>query len=56
MPPGDAGAGPSPDVHALDADVVTALHYDEPAIAPELAAWCGGQLQHDDDGVAPPTI
>jgi hypothetical protein len=39
-----------------DADVVTALQYDEPAVAADLAAWCGGELEQPVDPQLPATI
>lgn len=42
-------------VGAEDESVVTALRYDEPAVAADLAAWCGGDLEVVEDGL-PPTI
>lgn len=38
-----------------DDTVVTALCYDEPAVAAELASWCGGELEVVEEGL-PPTI
>lgn len=36
-----------------DEDVVTALHYDDPSLAEDLTAWCGGELQPSADDGAP---
>ena len=36
--------------------MVTALRYDEVAVAAELAAWCGGEVEEADDADVPPTI
>lgn len=40
--------------------VVTALRYDSPAVVPELAAWCNGEVVHDDapspEDARPPVI
>lgn len=36
--------------------IVTALRYDEPALAQELASWCGGELQLSASGDVAPTI
>lgn len=36
--------------------VVTALRYDEAAVAGDIAAWCGGELEQAEDGTAPATI
>lgn len=41
---------------AGDPPVVTALRYDEPAVAEELAIWCAGELEVAQDGSVPPTI
>lgn len=40
----------------LGDDVVTALRYDEAAVAEDLAAWCGGEVEHATDGVQPATV
>lgn len=41
-------------------DAVVALHFDEPAVADELARWCSGQVEQVPDpdvpGVVHPTI
>lgn len=39
-----------------DPSLVVALRYDEVAVAPELAAWCGGDLELADEAGVPPTI
>ena len=39
-----------------DPTLVTALQYDEPAAAADLATWCGAQLEVDETGQQPPTI
>lgn len=39
-----------------DEDVVTALRYDEVAVASDLASWCGGELEKALDPDLPPTI
>ncbi len=39
-----------------DPSLVTALRYDEPAVAEELATWCGGELEVAQDEAVPPTI
>lgn len=39
-----------------DPSVVTALRYDEPAAAADLASWCEGQLEAASAPDVPPTI
>jgi hypothetical protein len=39
-----------------DPSLVVALRYDEVAVAQDLAAWCGGELEVSDDADQPPRI
>ena len=45
-------------IDALQPDEVLALRFDEEAVAPELAAWCGGrvELATDDAGAVTSTV
>lgn len=45
-------------IDALEPDEVIALRYDEPTVADELAAWCGGQVERAvlADGTATATV
>lgn len=45
-------------IDALAPDEVLALRFDEPAVAEELAAWCGGQVERAvaEDGSVTATV
>lgn len=45
-------------IDALEPDEVLALRFDEPAVADELAAWCGGQVERAQaaDGTGTATV